>query len=163
MSFDLERSHPLTPSKMTVWQALPSTFSTALSGRFGHSDSEVLLSAIIFLGKNRISGLASKASRHLGILHCSKSFLGTPELLSTSKTFICYLMDFCSPLWARTPASHFAQLDAVEIKPRPSRLVESLMMKLSVRADQFPITDRSVVTVVHCLLPDLAPSVLSVL
>ena len=65
---------------------------------------------------NHTSQLASKASCRLGILHCAKSFLGIPELLSMYNTFISSLMEDCSPLWAGTPALRLAQLDAVEIK-----------------------------------------------
>ena len=32
------------------------------------------------------------------------------------KAFIHSLMEYCSPLWAGAPASHLAQLDAVETK-----------------------------------------------
>jgi len=39
-------------------------------------------------GANHISKLDSKASCRLGILRRAKSFLGTPELLSTNKAFI---------------------------------------------------------------------------
>ena len=65
---------------------------------------------------NHISKLASKASHGLGILHRTNSFLGTPELLSTYKDFICILMEYCSSFWAGTPATHLAQLDAMDPK-----------------------------------------------
>jgi len=55
-------------------------------------------------------------SCRLGILHRTKSFLGTPELPSTNKAFIHSLMEYCSPLWDGSPASHLAQLDTVETK-----------------------------------------------
>ena len=56
--------------------------------------------------KIHISNLASKASRRLGILRHAKSFLGTLELLTTYKAFICSLMEYCSFHWAGTPTSH---------------------------------------------------------
>ena len=65
---------------------------------------------------NHISKVASKASRRLGILRRKKSFLGTPELLSTDKAFIHCLMDYCSHLWAGALASHVARLDILETK-----------------------------------------------
>ncbi len=52
----------------------------------------------------------------VGILCQAKSFLGTPELLTTYKAFICSSMEYCSPLWAGAPASHLARLHAVETK-----------------------------------------------
>ena len=54
---------------------------------------------------NHTSKLASKASRRLGILIRTKSFLKTPKLLSTNKDFIGSLMEYCSPVWASSPAS----------------------------------------------------------
>ena len=66
--------------------------------------------------ESHISNLASKASRRLGILRRAKSFLGTPELLTTYKAFIHNLMEYCSPLWAGAPASHLSRLHAVETK-----------------------------------------------
>ena len=54
--------------------------------------------------ESHISNLASKGIRRLGILHHAKSFLGTPELLTTYKTFIRSLLEYCSPLWAGAPA-----------------------------------------------------------
>ena len=45
--------------------------------------------------ESHISNLASKASRRLGILHRAKSFLGTPELLTTNKAFVRNLMEYC--------------------------------------------------------------------
>ena len=65
---------------------------------------------------NYVPKLASKASHRLGSFRRTKSFLGTPELLSTNKAFIHSWMEHCSPLWAGTPASHLAQLDTVETK-----------------------------------------------
>ena len=66
--------------------------------------------------ESHISKLASKARCRLGILHHAKSFLGTPELLSSCMAFIHSFMEYCSPLWAGSPASHLAQLDTVETK-----------------------------------------------
>ena len=63
---------------------------------------------------NHISKFVSNGSRRLGILRCIKSFLGTPELLSTYKPFICSLMEYCSPLLAGSPTSHLSLLDVVE-------------------------------------------------
>ena len=56
--------------------------------------------------ESHISNLASKASCRLGILHCAKTFLGPPELLTTYKAFVHRLMENCAPLWAGAPASH---------------------------------------------------------
>ena len=64
---------------------------------------------------NHISKLASKATCRLGILWHTKSFLGTPEHLSSYKAFI-HSLEYCSPLWVGIPASHLAQLDTVETK-----------------------------------------------
>ena len=58
--------------------------------------------------ESHISKLASKASHRLGTLCCAKSFLGTPELPTTNKAFICSLMEYCFPLRAGSPASHLA-------------------------------------------------------
>ena len=51
-----------------------------------------------------------------GNLHRAKSFLGTPELLSTYKTFIHSLMEYCSRFSAGVLASHSVQLGAMETK-----------------------------------------------
>ena len=93
---------------------------------------------------NHISKLASKISCRLGILRRTKSLFDTPELLSTYTAFIRSLMEYCSPLWAGSPASHLAQLDAR--KPRPSRLLEFPTMKLSLWAYHFAIAARLVVS-----------------
>ena len=63
---------------------------------------------------------------------------------STYKTFIHSLMEHCSPLWAGSPASHLSQLNTVE--STPSRLLESSVLKLNVRAYHFAIGDRLVVS-----------------
>ena len=52
----------------------------------------------------------------MGIIRRAKSFLGTLELLSTYNAFICSTMEDCSPIWAGSPASHPAQIDAMETK-----------------------------------------------
>ena len=52
----------------------------------------------------------------LGILRRAKSFLGTPELLTTNKAFVRSLMEYSSFLWAGAPASHLSRLHAVETK-----------------------------------------------
>ena len=65
---------------------------------------------------SHISKFASKARPQLGILRHTKSFLGTTELLSTYKAFICSLMECCVPHWAGSPASHLAQFNAMETK-----------------------------------------------
>ena len=57
---------------------------------------------------SHISKLASKTRHQLGILHHAKSFLGTPELISTKKAFIHSLMEYCSPLWAGYSATNVA-------------------------------------------------------
>ena len=57
---------------------------------------------------NHISKLASKSSNQLGILRRTKSFPGTPELLSTNKASICSLMEDWSPSllgWLPCPTS----------------------------------------------------------
>ena len=56
---------------------------------------------------NYISKLVSKASFQLGFLRHAKSILGTSELLSTYKAFICSLLEYWSPhlgwlLWLTT-------------------------------------------------------------
>ena len=66
--------------------------------------------------ESHISKLASKASHRLGILCRAKSFLGTPELLTTNKVFVRSLMAYWSPLWAGAPSSHLSRLHAVETK-----------------------------------------------
>ena len=49
--------------------------------------------------ESHISNLASKVSRRLGILRRAKTFLGTPELPTTYKTFVRNLMGaLLSPL-----------------------------------------------------------------
>ena len=52
----------------------------------------------------------------MGILLCAKSFLGTPDLLTTYKAFIPSLMEYSSFLWAGAPASHLSQLHTMETK-----------------------------------------------
>ena len=71
-------------------------------------------------------------------------------------------MEYCSPLWAGAPASQLAQLDTVE--PRPSRSLESRVMKLSLWACHFAITQRLVVSLSSSAsFCSLAPSALSML
>jgi len=97
-------------SKRTIWQTLPHTFLIILLRKFSHSNSRVSLSAIIFLEQTTF-GLQSQ----LLTLHPScKVIPWTPELRSTDKAFIHSLMEYCSTLWAGSPASRFAHLDAVE-------------------------------------------------
>ena len=67
-------------------------------------------------GESHISKLASEARCRLGILRHANSFLGTPELPTIYKAFICSLMEYCSPLLGGAPASHLARLHAVETK-----------------------------------------------
>ena len=98
----------------------------------------------------------------MGSLRHTKSFLGTPELLSTYKAYIHSLVEYCSPLWAGDPASHLAQLDAVEAKAFKIIGIsrdEAESMSLSFHHRR-QVGGRSVF---HRLLPGLAPSVLSVL
>ena len=106
--------------------------------------------------ESHISNLASNASRRLGILHRAKSFLSPPELLTTYKAFARSLMEYCSPLWDRAPASHLSRLHAVETKAY--RIIgishdetESLGLSLSHRRQ---VSDLSVF---HSLLSGLAP------
>ena len=111
---------------------------------------------------SHISKLASKAKCRLGILRHVKSFLGTPELLSTDKAFICSLMDSCSLLWAGSPASHLAQLDAVETKAFKIIGVchdeaETMGLSLCHRRQVCGLS------IFFHLISDLAPSALSVL
>uniref|UniRef100_A0A8C4N128 Uncharacterized protein n=1 Tax=Eptatretus burgeri TaxID=7764 RepID=A0A8C4N128_EPTBU len=102
-------------AKRTVWKTPPSTFSTILLKSFSFK----LLGLTIchdLSWESHISNLASKASHHLGILCCAKSFLSPPELLTTCKAFVRSLMEYCSPLRAGAPASHLSRLHAVETK-----------------------------------------------
>ena len=101
-------------------------------------------------------------SHELAILHCTKSFLRTPELLSTNKAFICSLMEYFSPIWTGSPASHLAQLDASEANafkiiglPR----AEAEAMGLSLRHHR----QVGGLSVFDCLLAGLVPSVRFVL
>ena len=63
-----------------------------------------------------ISKLAAKARCRLCILRHAKSFLGTPELLSTNKAFILSLMECWSQLCTGNPVSYLSQLDTMESK-----------------------------------------------
>ena len=126
--------------------------------------------------------MASKARCRRGILRHAKSFLGTPELLSTNKDFICSSMEYCSTLWAGSPPTRFSSaalwstalpsglaplhhilLSLTPKKQRPSISLESLVMKLRVCLCHFTIDDRSVVTVLFHLLSGLPPSALSLI
>ena len=88
-----------------------------------------------FSWKNHISKLSSKDSHQLGILCHAKSILGTRELLTMHKAFICTLKEYCSPLFGGAPASHLAQLHAVEAKV--FRIIVSPAMKLSLWVSLF--------------------------
>ena len=79
-----------------------------------------------------------------GILHRKKSFLGTPKVLSNYKAFICSLIEYWSPLWAAS-LPHIL-LSLTMCKPRPSIILESATMKLSLWDHHFTITDRSVIS-----------------
>ena len=109
--------------------------------------------------ESHISNLASKASHRLGILHCAKSFLGPPELLTTYKAFVHSLMEYCSPLWAGVPASHLSRLHAVETKAFriigiSSDKAESLGLSLSHRRQVGGLS------VLYHLLSGVAPPLL---
>ena len=52
----------------------------------------------------------------MGILRRARSFLGTPELLTMYKAFICSLIEYCSLLWAGAPTSRISKLHTVETK-----------------------------------------------
>ena len=123
MSFNPDKYHILTTSLRKDRLANPPIY-------FLNNPLEVVQS-FKFLGltishdlsvANNILKLASKASCRMDIFHHTKSFLGTPELLSIYKAFISNLVEdtstfiSSSPLWAGSPASHLAQLDAVETK-----------------------------------------------
>ena len=111
---------------------------------------------------SHISRLASKARRWLGILHRTKSLLGTSELLSTCKAFIHSSMEYCSPLLAGGSASHLAQLDSVETKAFKIFSIscdeaESMGVSLSHHRQVGGLS------VFYRLLSGLAPSALSML
>ncbi len=85
-------------SERTVWKTLPIYF---LNNPLEKVLSFKLLRLTIchdLSWESHISNLASTASLRLGILHRAKSFLGTPELLTAYKAFVCSLMEYCSPL-----------------------------------------------------------------
>ena len=106
MFFDRDKYISLSLSSLsTVWQTLLSTLLTILFNKFSHIKLWVSLSATMFLGQTAkiFSKLASKISHRLGILHWTKSFLGTPDLLFTNKTFIHSLMEYCSLSSALAP------------------------------------------------------------
>ena len=93
----------LTPSpclsKRTIWNPHPHIYF--LNNPLEEVLSFKLLGLTIchdLSWESHISKLASKASCRLGILHHAKSFLGTPEPLSTYKALICSLMEHFSPL-----------------------------------------------------------------
>ena len=65
---------------------------------------------------NHISKLGCNARCRMGIIHHAKSFLGTPELISTNKAFILSLIEYCFPLWTGSPASHLPQPYTMETK-----------------------------------------------
>ena len=76
-------------SERTVWNPSPNPSPTPINF-LNNPFEEVLSSKLLDLTichdlsrESNILKLASKASRHPGILHHAKSFLGTPELLST--------------------------------------------------------------------------------
>ena len=129
MSFNTDKSHALTVSLQKDRLANPTNyfFLTILLRKFSHSNfwvqsfgSEVAIPTLPMrydlCWANHISKMASKASRRLDILHRTKSFLGTPELLSTKKAFIHSLMESCSSFWAGSSASHSAQIDVMKTK-----------------------------------------------
>ena len=104
-------------SERTAEQTHLSTLLTVLLRKSSYSVSWDSLSSSHDLSlANHISKLVFKASHRRGILHHSKSFLGTRELISTDKASIRSLMEYCSPLWAGSLASHLAQIDAAETK-----------------------------------------------
>ena len=103
-------------SERTVWKNPPSTLSTILWKKSFLSSFRVSLSATIFSGKaTSPSWPPAKARRRLGIPSHAKSFLGTPELQTTNKTFILSLMEYFSPLWGGAPASHHAALEGARL------------------------------------------------
>jgi len=137
MSFNPDKSHTLTISLQKDHLANPPFYSLNNPPEEVRSFSQLGLTISHDVSwTNSISKLASKANRQLGILHRSKSFLGTPDLLSTHKAFIRMLMEYCFPLWAGSPASHLLCL--MLWKPRALGLLESPVM------NHFTITDRSV-------------------
>ena len=74
------------------------------------------ISPMIFLGQTMLLSSLPKPVADWAYLHHAKSFLGTPELLSTYKTFIHNLIEECSPLLDGAPASHLVQLENMETK-----------------------------------------------
>ena len=154
------------PKKDHGWSWDPGVWMTKLPQEdcwecSSHSNSWVSLSTMIFLGQTTFQNWPPKPSRQLDIRHSTKSFLGTPEPRSIYKTFICSLMEYCSPLWAGSPASHLSQLYAVETKA--FKIIGISAMKPGPWASHFPIIDNSVVSLFHRLLFGLASSALSVL
>ena len=75
--------------------------------------------------ESHISKLVSKASCRLVIL-CHTVLPRTSELLTTYKTFICSLMQYCFSLWGGAPAPHLARLHAVEAKAFRIRSISQL-------------------------------------
>ena len=91
-----------------------------------------------------------------------KSFLSTTKVILTQKAFIHSFMECCSPLWAGSPASHLAQVDAMETKS--SKII-------GISHDEAEFMGVSLchcrriggLSVFYCLLSSLVPSALSVL
>ena len=65
----------------------------------GHEIRAIFLDISCAFDTSWHPALLTKLSSN-GVLHCAKSFLGTPELLTTYKAFIRSLMEYCSPLQA---------------------------------------------------------------
>ena len=118
MSFNPDKSHTLTMClRKDCLENPPSIFSTMLWKKSFHSSFWVSLSTMIFPGKATFPSWPLKPLQNgMGILCRAKSFLDTPELLTTYKAFIHSLMIYCSPLWAGAPAYHLSWLHAVETK-----------------------------------------------
>ena len=105
ISFNPDKSHTHYLSPKGPSENPPFCF---VNNRFEEVQSFKLLDLTIshdLSWANHISKLAFKASHRLDILHHTKSFLHTPGLLSTCKTFIHSLVEYCSPLWT-APLPH---------------------------------------------------------
>ena len=88
LSIQINLTFSLSLSEWNIWQPLPPPpIHNPLEEVQSFQPLSLTISHNLSWAKH-ISKLASKASRRLGIFCRTKSFLGTPELLSTYKVFI---------------------------------------------------------------------------
>ena len=112
----------LCPFLLTRWRACCLTLTDSATGPDGISPCVLKTCSAALAHPLSVLVILSFAKGHLPsswtlrIFHRAKSILGTPELLTTYKAFICSLREYCSPLWAGAPASHLARLHAVKTK-----------------------------------------------